>query len=57
VWTLRFATFAINLVGSLAMLGMTSSPYGWAIDCRVQQTPENFLGVRYKARLVRDDLS
>jgi hypothetical protein len=41
----------------LLVMALASSAFGWAIDCRVEQTSENFLGVRYKAKLVHNELS
>jgi hypothetical protein len=31
--------------------------FGWAADCRPEASGENYIGVRYKALLVEDELS
>lgn len=45
------------LTSALVAVVISSRAHGWSIDCRVEQTPENFHGVRYKALLVRGELS
>jgi hypothetical protein len=48
---------ALAFVMLIGAFGLRSVVYGMAGDCALEPTGENYIGVRYKALLVEDELS